>query len=245
MIEQHEVFSLPDDEQKIWRYMDFACFVSFLITSSLFFRRADKFKDTLEGSYSRFNIKSRGKVYKEWDEENRDIALQQMSDAQTRIRSYIYINCWHINTRESSAMWDAYSSSAAGIALQSTVCRLKAEMKASSRQIHIGEVHCIDYDETWMPEGNLFWPYVHKDESFRHENELRCVYADFPNFGEHGKPESEFGLEIQCDLNNLVESIYIAPYAPDWFKEMVSALVTKYGVDFRVSQSKMSLKAVY
>jgi hypothetical protein len=41
----------PSDDAVIWRYMDFAKFVAMLQTESLFFNRADKFRDPLEGRF--------------------------------------------------------------------------------------------------------------------------------------------------------------------------------------------------
>lgn len=40
---------LPDDADFLWKYMSFEKFVSLLGTKSLYFTRADKFEDPLEG----------------------------------------------------------------------------------------------------------------------------------------------------------------------------------------------------
>ena len=40
---------LPDDADCLWKYMSFEKFVSLLGTKSLYFTRADKFEDPLEG----------------------------------------------------------------------------------------------------------------------------------------------------------------------------------------------------
>lgn len=40
---------LPDDADFLWKYMSFEKFVNLLGTKSLYFTRADKFEDPLEG----------------------------------------------------------------------------------------------------------------------------------------------------------------------------------------------------
>ena len=54
--QDHPSFLRPrDPNAKIWRYMDRAKFEWMLQTKSLFFCRADKFKDSLEGHYTKAN----------------------------------------------------------------------------------------------------------------------------------------------------------------------------------------------
>ena len=46
---------IPPIETKLWRYMDFAKFVSLLESRALFFVRADKLDDPFEGALSEVN----------------------------------------------------------------------------------------------------------------------------------------------------------------------------------------------
>ncbi len=45
----HRDFELPENNPKIWRYMDFTKFMDMLDKESIFFTRSDKFDDKFEG----------------------------------------------------------------------------------------------------------------------------------------------------------------------------------------------------
>lgn len=52
-VEDHYVFRKPDNSDiPIWRYVDFAKYVSFVDSKSLFFPRSDMLDDPYEGTYS-------------------------------------------------------------------------------------------------------------------------------------------------------------------------------------------------
>ena len=173
----HPVFIEPDDMHiRIWRYMDFTKFVSMLENKGLFFARSDTLKDQFEGSYAIYNREMRPTVYK-------DIFSKDAFDQHSRfcqwIRKWTMALCWHMNDHESSAMWKLYSKSNEAIAIQSTYTILK-ESLYDNEDIFIGLVSYIDYDKEWLPEGNHFYPFVHKRKSFEHERELRGLIQKIP-----------------------------------------------------------------
>src|SRR5258706_406031 len=49
------------------------------------------------------------------------------------------VNCWHVNEGESAAMWDLYANSK-GIAIRSTVGRLKKSLRPEQRKIALCKV---------------------------------------------------------------------------------------------------------
>ena len=54
MYEKHPVFTAPTDENiKIWRYMDFTKFLSFIDKKTLFFTRVDQLEDKFEGRFTK------------------------------------------------------------------------------------------------------------------------------------------------------------------------------------------------
>jgi len=60
MYKEHPCIEKPTDENaKIWRYLDFAKFMSLLHRQALFFCRADKLSDPFEGSFSKANLELR------------------------------------------------------------------------------------------------------------------------------------------------------------------------------------------
>ncbi len=59
MYEKHPVFTPPPDENvKIWRYMDFTKFFSFIDKKALFFTRIDQLEDKFEGRFTKFFFNS-------------------------------------------------------------------------------------------------------------------------------------------------------------------------------------------
>jgi len=62
IVQNHPAFEQPQDEnEKVWRYLDFKKFVDLLESSELFFPRADKFDDKFEGTYPESIVESRKK----------------------------------------------------------------------------------------------------------------------------------------------------------------------------------------
>ena len=42
------------------------------------------------------------------------------------------------------------------------------------------------------------------------------------------------------NLNEMIKNIYVSPYAPDWFHDIVVDLVDHYGYVFKVNMSSMT-----
>lgn len=58
--------------------------------------------------------------------------------------------------------------------------------------------------------------------------------------------ETDFGTTLNCDLNVLIEEIYIAPSAPSWFVDLVKSILKKYGLEsIDVIQSKLNSHNLY
>lgn len=65
MYEAHPIFLQPEcEEARVWRYMDFTKFVSFIESRCLYFTRADNFDDPFEGSLPKMTIAARNEVEK-------------------------------------------------------------------------------------------------------------------------------------------------------------------------------------
>ena len=148
-----------------------------------------------------------------------------------------------MNEHESAAMWKLYLKSDEGIAVQSTYNKLRSSI-SDDENVNLGVVKYIDYETEWIDgRVNLLTPFVHKRKSFEHEREVRAVVTKWPNI--EGTIDSNHetignGLKIKVDIEHLIEQIYIAPSTPDWFSDMVRALILRYGYAFNVVQSKLS-----
>jgi len=246
MYKEHPDFESPQNENaKIFRYMDFPKFVSLLDTSALFFSRADKLGDPFEGSFSKANIELRPQVYKG---EVPQKAFVQLGEFIKSLKKFTFINSWYLNEYESAGMWKSYLKSNEGIAIQSTFKKLKDSLKDKEHSIHIGKVKYIDYEKDWMPEGNSFYPFLHKRKNFEHEQELRVVIQDVPLKGgkiDFSTPLFDEGLYVSVDLNVLIDRIYLAPTCPKWLSELTESVTKKYGLDKEVKQSSLDGAPVY
>lgn len=225
MFKQHPSFNTPSDVTKIWRYMDFTKFVYLLDTQSLFFVRSDKFDDPFEGLIPKAN--------EQWD---LDDEYNQMVKRSKSHRKFTTITCWHMNDYESAAMWDLYLKNGDGVAIQSTIINFKNSLDKTDKEIYLGEVDYIDYDNDFM-SNDIYAPYTHKRISFEHEKEVRAVYV--APYDDNNEPLFEFGVPIECDVKVLIEKIYISPTAPTWFEELVRSICGKYGLDKKIIKSNL------
>lgn len=251
MYEAHPVFAQPDDETvKVWKYMDFTKFVSLIDSRRLYFTRVDKFDDPFEGSWPRVNVLARGEIPEDIPPEGREAfarAMENMGQINKRWPKYSAMNCWHMNEHESAAMWKLYLKSDEGIAVQSRYEKLR-DCLIDDEKVLLGMVKYLDYEVEGIDPRNILSAFVHKRKSFEHEREVRALIMKWPE----GEEELDFsretigdGLKIRVDIERLIERIYVAPSAPDWFAELVSAVIQRYGYEFEVIHSKLDEQPLF
>lgn len=236
----HPVFEAPvEPNVKVWRYMDFTKFISILETNGLFFSRADLLGDPYEGSTSHFNKTAWPEVYKG------KIPLASLHAASGHNkwqREWTFVNCWHMNEFESAAMWSLYAKTNQAVAIQSTYALLHAGLP---NYVYVGTVKYIDYKSEWLPEGNIFYPFVHKRREFAHERELRAVWSDLPKTLDPNskdtiydiRPNSNSGRNVCIDIPAVVQNVYVAPTSPAWFRELVVNVIARYKLSIPVAPS--------
>jgi hypothetical protein len=221
--------------------MDFTKFVSMLESSCLYFARADRLGDPFEGSYSRANVAMRPQVY-----EDSPGLLRLMPQMNEWVREWTYINCWHQNEQESAAMWRLYAKSEEAVAIQSTYSVLADCLPECA---FIGAVEYIDYAKDWLPEGNTFFPFMHKRKSFEHEREVRAVIHELPVTEDQripmGKRNTSFGRQVPIEPAVLIKNVYVAPTASDWFHDLVQRVSKRYGQSWPVQKSCLDAQPVY
>lgn len=244
---QHPSFPQPEDKSiKIWRYIDFTKFVSVLENDGLFFCRADKLGDPFEGSYARANERLREIMYEE-DSKRLNIPLERMLEAFSAFgdvmkwhRQWMMISCWHMNELESAAMWNLYTKTNESVCIQSTYKLLESCLPEES---YIGKVQYIDYNEEWMPERNLFTPFMHKRKSFEHEREVRAIIDKSPKkplaMQDKTLVPPNAGIWVTVDSHKLIERIYLAPLSPDWFQDLIKQVTRRYGFSVEVIKSSL------
>ena|ERR1700704_931633 len=157
-----------DPDQRVWRYMDFAKFVALISRRELYFCNLEVLAatDPHEGLLSLPNYRHR-----EWDtiadltpEECKEIIFDEAryrSEEAKRVqfeshknareywlrrrfydRRTLFVNCWHVNSDESAAMWMQYAGVGYGIAITSSYNRIIAALSSAKEQLFAGMVNC-------------------------------------------------------------------------------------------------------
>ena len=264
MYTEHPAFSPPNDDAVLWRYMDFTKFISLLDEGALFFARADKLGDPFEGALSVKNkelhlssyidrLSDVDKIILQAQNPEKDIHdiseehVQGWMKFLMNQRQFTLISCWHESDHESAAMWTLYARETDGIAIKTDFGTFKQSLR-SSEDIYIGKVDYVDYERHQIPEHNLFYPYLHKRQDFKHEEEVRAITTTYPKSVEEiNQPLDicDVGRYYEVDLSLLIKAIVVAPYADDWFLELVQSVVDRYKLEIPVIKSNLSKKPIW
>jgi hypothetical protein len=219
--------TLPEDNNTIvWKYLDLSKFLDMLLSQQLFMSRSDKFEDQYEGTFSEPTF-----------EEIKKIAANkpEFLDYYKSHREKVVISSWHINEYESFAMWQIFTKNNEGLAIQSTIGRLKEALQPENRvEQYIGNVNYIDYKKEYIPFDNAFFPFLFKRKSFQYEREVRII----TDVSSHNISVNE-GIKINLDLNQLIEKIYIHPKSENWYKKLVIELVSKLNFNIEIEKSDL------
>jgi hypothetical protein len=233
----------------IWRYMDLPKFLSFLDKRGLFLCRIDSLGDPFEGSapVSLVNWRSTHPA--------RGLRADDAELIRTRRRNTI-VSCWHMNESESVAMWKLYSLTNFGVAIRSTITRLgnclpkydgedveneqySADPKVLS--LRIGAVRYIVFSTAADLPPHARDLHYYKQASFQHEQELRVVACAYP-YRDEMTDHTVFpnrGDLVPVALSILLEAVYVAPQAPSWYFELVSAALERSSLSVPVHQSDL------
>jgi hypothetical protein len=208
----------------VWRYMDFTKFVSLLENKGLFFPMVSKLQDPFEGSFARGNEDLRPMVYRHVSNPYGLTA----GEVVQKLRDHVAVSCWHINERESAAMWKLYSKSNEAVCIQTTFRKLNNSVHAVAR---VGEVRYVDYETSWIPESNPLAPFIYKRLSFEHEREIRAIIPpkDVATLLTGKAPKSSDGGHwVSIEVPNVIERILVAPDAPAWLAALVRRVTDHY-----------------
>lgn len=187
---------------------------------------------------------------------------------QRLIRSAATISCWHANKGQSAAMWDLYCKTGLGIAIRSTVGRVRRALGTASDGMFVAKVEyhsdCPDIMQMIPTVNSLF----QKRASFDHEREVRFVELDWSRTdrslydelqtnlhngmarkktGYEGRAETAIervkrqgGKRFGATLNDLIERVYIAPMSDKTIKTAVERCLKRKGLgDKRVIMSDL------
>ena len=262
LIKEEKALDEPAGSDKLWRYMDLAKFISLLSTRKLYFTSIDRFTDIFEGAYC--NIENRKevldfnrKLYRQnkylklsqnsgvMIEMSNDLLtdsdekiLQVMNELMERtgrmIRRSTYVSCWHHNEIESDAMWKLYSGREKdGIAIQTNYSDFKQALSPEF-DVKVRKVRYIDYMMEFADEDEPYW---YKRKSFEYEKEVRAVIT-------HAGFDLQ-GIAVPVDLERLISNIYISPYAPIWYYEVVESVLNRFEIHKDLRHSVITKEPYY
>jgi len=243
MYQNHPFFEYPQNDARIWRYMDLEKFFWLLEHSALYFCRLDRLPDRFEGAWSKPTFKAITADYEDFAK--RHGVTEEAVQRVLRDTNYFHfatwaqfaVNCWTINEHESATMWQSYVKSGMGVAVESSSERLAACLNGSPDWlIHIGKVRYADYATEEFPLPNspdrALFPCLYKRLFFRDERELRIVVRKplEPRVGRdgrrlwHAQPLSDH-VQIPVRLGTLIARVVVAPGAElEVFQRIDSAM---------------------
>lgn len=223
---KHECFPQPERlDSSVWRYMSLQKLISLLDTNCIYLSRLDFLDDPHEGSFPRQMIAARDKLYiAEGQQEHLPQHVLRNQDSRT----CCYVNCWALSDFESEALWRLYTSPNEGIAIRSSYSKL-VDVIRNDNELFVGRITYLDYDSQrfnnpwWPAGGNAFQPVMHKRFAFIHEQEIRVAKWLY----HYHLPESDrpIGISVPVDVIDLVEEIFVSPYAPEWYTKVVRDVV--------------------
>ena len=120
-------------------------------------------------------------------------------------------------------------------------------MQLEKRSLLLGRVQYINYEKQQSPKGNPLAPMFFKRQSFELEKEVRLIsWTDESNGFEGAEINDRHGVHINVDLKKIIDTLYIAPKAPNWFEETIKDILKKYNLEsLRVKKSNLGQKAGY
>jgi hypothetical protein len=233
--ENHPHVITPPDDTVLWRYMDFARFVQLIEGRELWFSRADRFDDPLEGTLTDGEFRYEPATPDEpckFRDATEDPFAQMM-------RHTAYINCWRMGAPESMAMWELYGKGTGIVAVTTTVGRAKEQLSKDPRSVYMAEVRYVDWNAPNAPRG-MFDLVTRKDVSYKHEEEMRLFFWDTGAIRteEPYRPDLiPSGLTFAIDPQELITQIWIGPREAASIQTLVEGLVVRYGLDIPVKAS--------
>jgi len=221
-------FETPNDASKIWQYLNYDKFESLVRNEALYFCSIDTLKklDPFEGSYYAC------KLLNEIDTS----AAQNFVDQMNRCGPPIAVNCWHLSESDSMAMWKIYSGKK-GIAVQTTIQKLKAVFSRYSDSVWIGKIFYtdepIDHPTGWSAD--KFMACMTKRKCYEHEKEVRAFVWDTTEIS-----RTEDGSAIvPIKTNNIFENIILSPDSEMGLMEKVRSLLIKHRVNIEPIKSQV------
>jgi len=165
-------------------------------------------------------------------------------ECEKNFKSLTCVNCWNKSNSESTTLWNLYSDINKGIMIKSTISKLIKSLELTKEEINLSEIKYLDYRRQLMSDNNIMFSFIHKQASYRIEDEVRLIYQIEPETGieyDWAKDEVEKGLFIKTNLDKLIEEIIISPNAESEFFDLVQDTLKNNGLKKTINRSQLSL----
>lgn len=167
-----------------------------------------------------------------------------------KLRRTVFVSSWHRSPHESVAMWKIYGAPGPGIAIKSSLGRFRNAFKGKEN-LYVCRMQYIDFATAEMARHNYLLPAQYKRQAFAYEDEVRLFYWSEPDLfkeqfpGMVGAVEVQvvvpdlIGVAVDCDLDEMIEEIYISPYAPGWYRDTLQSVCDQFGVKKTIRPSAL------
>lgn len=231
----NERISNTNKDAIVWRYLDLAKFMDLFVKRRIYFRRSDLFDDVFEGMPTTPLLNYIKASFQDLHKEVPGIWTNPIASAEEYLiefRQCNFINSWYLSDYESAAMWTLYSKIGSGIAIRSTVERLRDAIPAD---VYVGKVLYVDYEVANIDSlDDLRSQFFLKRNLFEHEKEIRVLYS----MDKHNLEKTGHYIE-GVDLGAMIEKIVLSPKTASWFQECVKAFLKPLGFDGKVELSAL------
>jgi hypothetical protein len=235
-------FHIPDPELAVWRYLDWFKFEDLVVNRRLYFRRADRLDDHMEGRFSAANHEFQTSL---WQRFNEAYAIKPNPEQEAKInemmRYHVFVNCWHVNGNESARMWKLYTSSS-----KSVVIRSQCRLLDSSTGGHTYQPVLVRYvsQQEPRPEYHSLAPFVFKDTSFSFENEVRLFFVPGMHETIYFEREEDFYRTLPVRPEELILDVRMHPAATRQFRHRVLQLCGQRLPNVKPRQSFLEKRSV-
>lgn len=241
-----EYVDTPHGNFSVWRYMAHWKFESLVRDASLYFPNAARLSDQYEVTVPESSLNIKRKALMSQGLRGRDLE-EEMAVFHWEMdpkKELVLANCWSLTPYESYALWKIYlGGEKNGVAVRSTVSSLRRALERGGdpypEEFFIGKVK---YKTHLRPDELARLSVITTKKPFYDfEKELRVFICNYPlSEGGYEPPyEIDVGRTVNVDLAELVQSIYISPFADSDYPDMVMQVIdgTALGeVDIRESE---------
>lgn len=211
---------LPEDvNTPAWRYMDFSKLESLIKKRAFYLCRADRLEDRFEGTYSRHQIVEMEQWFRKIGEPE---MIEIEKNNRRRDRERTYLSCWCLGECDFELMWKVYVRNPPGIAVKSTVDRLRTACDDALDHWPLDISVVTYFDHAGGENINHFGTpavFLHKDHHFSLDNELRIIH--WPNMSEP-TPDHAF---LPVKIAEVIEEIVLQPGSNEKDVESVMSLL--------------------